>query len=241
METTVTCANTTGHASSQGFLATFFRASLSGSTLLSSRVHSDPPPAPATLPGDFRHRESRLRCRFRPPQRPRRRDEPPRPSQPLQIGVCARHRATQRPVTVSLLMRLAVTLDSLSPPAQLVPPGPLAQPPSHALARPGPRPASLDSPSPPAQLVSSPRQADRGLQKFARAFARSLATGFANASSKSLLSPGSDGQSCPGPSKSSLLCYRCQDFGARGRRQGRGGEGSPLAIIALPARDPREG
>lgn len=134
------------------------------------------------------------------PQRSRWRDEPPRPSQPLQIGACARHRANQRAVTASAL----VTPSPTQPPGSVTrAAGPVAShPPSHPATRPGAcvirlalafGSARARQPAP----VASPEQATRGLQKFARAFAKSLATEFAtrfaNALSKSLLSPGSDG------------------------------------------------
>lgn len=155
---------------------------------------------PATSPGDASRRFPPPRVAAEmpvpTPQRPRRRDEPPRPSQPLQIGVCARHRATQRPGIASLLARRAEASGSARAPARLVPPSSCHQGrwPSHpATPRPGPRPGSLDSRKPSATARAGSQRANRGLQKFARAFAKSLATGFANASSKSLLSPGSDG------------------------------------------------
>ena len=47
--------------------------------------------------------------------------------------------------------------------------------------------------------------------------------------------------SLPGSSKSSLLCYRCQDFGARGKGLGRRVPAPRGRRIALPAREAREG
>ena len=254
----MTCANTTGHASSQGFLATFFRASLFSSTLLPSRVRSDPPPVPEALPGDFRHRESRQRHRFRTPSVHADAMNP--------LSQANHSRSGSAPATEPTSGQQRRLCWSRQAPR---PPGPLARSPATrpATRRPGPgpaadviRPASPDSRSPSARLVPShqlrqpapsrrPAACKSLLERLPKVLLPSSLPGLPTRSAKVCYRPVPTAQrhdavlpcSLPGSSKSSLLCYRCQDFGARGKGLGRRVPAPRGRRIALPAREAREG
>mgnify|MGYP006992811316 CR=1 FL=1 len=210
--------------------------------------------ASAQLPSDFRHRESRQRHRFRTPSVHADAMNP--------LGLANHSRSGSAPATEPTSGQQRRLCWSRQAPR---PPGPLARSPATrpATRRPGPgpaadviRPASPDSRSPSARLVPShqlrqpapsrrPAACKSLLERLPKVLLPSSLPGLPTLPAKVCYRPVPTGQChdavLPCSSKSSLLCYRCQDFGARGKGLGRRVPAPRGRRIALPAREAREG